>query len=474
MRELNQNFIAGAWRTSASTQRVPVVSPVTEQPVATLTLGDAADVDAAVKAARQAFRSFSTWSREERVALLERIADGMEARSDEFAQALSDEIGCPPWLAAKAQVPLAIAHVRIAAEKLRDFEFERSNDTTCVKSVPIGVCGLISPWNFPISTITCKVAPALATGCTVVVKPSEFSPISARIFAEIVEAAGTPPGVFNLVYGRGEVVGDAISRHPDVDMVSITGSTRAGIAVAQAGALTVKRVHQELGGKSANIVTESADIADAVQRGVKLLMMNAGQGCSLPSRLLVPVSREADARQAVLDIAQDLQPAASGDGYIGPVVNEAQFESIQRYIQSGVDEGATPVIGGVGRPTGFDTGYFVQPTVFFDTTPDMRIVREEIFGPVLVVQTYTDIEDAIALANDTEYGLAAYVDAGSLEEARGIADRLVAGQVVLNGAGPDLTAPFGGVKQSGNGREYGAYGFEAFLEVKSYIGYGSA
>ncbi|WEK41476.1 MAG: aldehyde dehydrogenase family protein [Candidatus Brevundimonas colombiensis] len=472
MLKFDENYIDGAWVKSRGARRHDLINPAIESKIGEVWMGDALDADAAVAAARRALPTYSRWTVQDRAALLDRIAQCMEARAEALARAVSEEMGCPAWLAESAQIPLAIAHVRIAAEHARTFEFNRPMGSTMVRMVPIGVCALITPWNFPVSTITCKVAPALAVGCTMVLKPSEFSPISARLFAEILHEAGAPEGVFNLVFGDGETVGTAISSHPDVDMVSITGSTRAGVAVAQAAAPTIKRVHQELGGKSANVILPSADIKAAVTRGVKMLMINGGQGCSLPSRMLVPKAQMDLVREAVAEVAEAIQPSApGGKGYIGPVVNASQFSRIQALIEKGVAEGATALIGGPGRPDGLETGFYVQPTVFADTTPDMTIVREEIFGPVLVLQAYDDVDEAIALANDTDYGLAAYVEAGDLEEAISVADRLVAGQVIVNSAAPDLAAPFGGVKHSGNGREYGPYGLEAFVEVKSIIGF---
>lgn len=436
MQNLTENYIDGQWVASGGSRTVDVINPATEQSIGQLTLGSAEDVDRAAQAAQRAFATWSLTSREERVALLERLLSEFDQRADELANAITEEMGAPPHLSTAAQ------------------------------------CGLITPWNVPASVIATKIVPALATGCTVVLKPSEYSPYSARLIAEMIHDAGYPAGVFNLVYGDGETVGNAISGHPSIDMVSITGSTRAGIAVAVNAAQTVKRVHQELGGKSANVILPSADIDDAVQRGVKFLMWNSGQGCSLPSRMIVPRAKLDVVKEAVRKVESEIQPGPVGsNAYLGPVVNKNQFDSIQKLIESGIAEGATVVIGGPGKPEGLSTGYYVRPTVFVDTTPDMRIVREEIFGPVLVIQTYDDVDEAVRLAEDTQYGLAAYVEAGTLEEAREIGLRLTAGQVYLNGAELDQAAPFGGFKQSGNGREWGPYAFEAFLEPKALLGY---
>lgn len=474
MRDQLKLYIDGQWVAPHGDRTVEVVNPATEAVSGRLALGDAEDVNRAVKAARQAFATYSLWSREDRVALFERIVAQTEARQADLAAAITEEMGAPDWLALDGQAKMALDHARIALDSLRTYAFDRPQGTTLVTLTPIGVCGLITPWNFPAGVVMCKVLPALATGCTVVLKPSEYTPYSARIIAEIMHDAGVPAGVFNLVFGDAPTVGDALSGHPDVDMVSITGSTRAGIAVAINAAGTVKRVHQELGGKSANIILPSADIDAAVQRGVKTLMMNSGQGCSLPSRMIVPNARMEEVKAAVGKAASQVQPGPAGsNAFMGPVVNKNQYDSIQAMIEAGVAEGATVVMGGPGKPEGLETGFYIKPTVFADTTPEMSIVRQEIFGPVLVIQGYDDVEQAVVLANDTEYGLAAYVEGGDLAEVRAIAARLPAGQVYLNGAAMDLTAPFGGFKQSGNGREWGPYAFEAFLETKAIVGYGA-
>jgi aldehyde dehydrogenase (NAD+) len=378
------------------------------------------------------------------------------------------------WLASGAQVPIGIAHFQVARQLLDDYDFTEVRGATLLAKEPVGVCGFITPWNWPLNQIACKVAPALAVGCTMVLKPSEVAPFTGHIFAEIMAEAGVPAGVFNLVHGDGPGVGAALSSHPQVDMVSFTGSTRAGVEVARAAAPTVKRVHQELGGKSANIVLPSADLRAAVAGGVDAMMVNSGQSCNAPSRMLLPAARMDEAKTIAAEAAAaNTVGTPASNARLGPVVSELQWGKIQRLIQAGIDEGATLVAGGTGRPDGLDDGYYVKPTVFADVTNDMTIAREEIFGPVLTMLAYDDVEQAIAVANDTDYGLAAYVQ-GDLQEARDVASRLRAGQVYLNYPELDMTAPFGGYKQSGNGREWGAHAFGEFLEVKAVLGYAPA
>jgi len=478
MREYLQFYIDGQWVEPSGTKTWEVINPATEEPSGRIALGDAQDVDRAAKAARRAFETYSRTSREERVALLERVLSEFEARIPDLEAAVSEEMGSPQWVSREAQIVLPHNHLKIAIENLKSYEFDKDRGLTTVRMVPIGVCGLITPWNWPASVVMTKVVPALAVGCTMVLKPSEYSPYSAQILTEVMDAAGVPAGVFNLVFGDGPTVGAEISRHPLVDMVSITGSTRAGAEVARNAAESVKRVHQELGGKSPNVILESADIEGAVDRGVKGLMFNTGQSCSAPSRMIAPRSKMqqviAAARKAVDEITVG---APNEDAYTGPVVNKNQWTRIQELIQSGIDEGATLVAGGVGRPEGYEKGYYVKPTVFADVTPEMTIAKQEIFGPVLVIQPYSDTEDAIELANDTDYGLAAYIQGGSIDELREVGSRIPAGQVYLNGSGLDLldlTAPFGGHKRSGNGREWGDFAFEAFLEPVSFVGYNPA
>jgi len=474
MRECMKFYIAGRWVEPLGDNAIPVENPATERIFGRVAAASSADVDRAVGAAREAFPAWSLTSRAERLRIFERILEEYSRRMDELAVALTEEIGAPVSLATHAQVPIGLAHFRVAAEALREFRFDEDRGSTRLVREPIGVCALITPWNWPLNQIACKVAPALAAGCTVVLKPSEVSPFTAQILAEILDAAGVPPGVFNLIQGAGAGAGAELAAHPDVDMVSFTGSTRGGIEVARAAAPSVKRVTQELGGKSPNILAddESDAFAAAVMSGVDLLMVNSGQSCSAPSRMLVPRTRMGEACEAARKAAQALTVGdpLSVHVQLGPVASRAQFERVQDLIQSGIDSGATLVAGGMGRPQELVTGYFVRPTVFGDVSNDMRIAREEIFGPVLVIIPYDTVEDAIRIANDTQYGLAAYVQSRDVDAARAIAARLRAGQVLLNGAAFDLTAPFGGYKRSGNGRECGDLGFHEFLELKAVIG----
>jgi aldehyde dehydrogenase (NAD+) len=369
-------------------------------------------------------------------------------------------------------VPIGLGHLSTAINVLKDFKFEEQRGPTLLVKEPIGVCGFITPWNWPLNQIVCKVAPAIATGCTMVLKPSEVAPFSGHIFAEIMEAAGVPAGVFNMVHGDGPGVGVALSSHPDIDMVSFTGSTRAGIEVARNAAPTVKRVAQELGGKSPNIVLDDDAFAKGVARGVATMMTNSGQSCNAPTRMLVPKTRMDEAIAVAREAASQVTVGdPNGNSQLGPVVSEIQFNKIQKLIQAGIDEGATLVIGGTGRPEGLDKGYYVKPTVFANVTNDMTVAAEEIFGPVLSILGYDSVDQAIDIGNDTEYGLAAYVQSGDLEKARKIASKLRAGQVSINGGGGDMMAPFGGYKMSGNGREWGDYGFHEFLETKAVLGY---
>ena len=473
MQERLQFYIGGRWVDPSEPRTLDVLNPANEEVIGRIALGGAKDVDLAVAAARDAFESWSRTTREERLALLERIATAYQARYEELAQTISREMGAPIWLARAAQAATGIMHLRQTIEVLKSYTFEEVRGTTLIAREPIGVCGFITPWNWPVNQIMCKVAPALAAGCTMVLKPSEIAPFNAILVAEILHEAGVPAGVFNLVNGDGPGVGQAIASHPGVDMVSFTGSTRAGILVAKAAADTVKRVTQELGGKSANIILDDADFAKAVGGGVTGCFLNSGQSCNAPTRMLVPAARQAEAIEIAKAAAAAVKvgdPFAEGTT-IGPVVSEAQWNKIQGLIQKGIDEGATLVTGGLGRPDGLTKGYYVKPTIFADVRNDMTIAREEIFGPVLSILPYRDEEEAIRIANDTPYGLSGYVSSGSLERARRVAARMRTGNVHLNGAGADFAAPFGGYKQSGNGREWGVFGFEEFLEVKAVMGY---
>ncbi len=471
MRENLKFYIDGAWVAPAGGARtVEVINPATEAPCGHVALGTSADVDKAVAAARRAFESFSQTSIEERLDLLDRLAAAYDKRVPDMAKAITDEMGAPDWLAQRMQAILGGVHIRTARAILAGYSFSETAGTTRVVKEPIGVCGFITPWNWPLNQIGCKVAPALAVGCTMVLKPSEMTPSCATIFAEVMDEAGVPAGVFNLVHGDGPGVGAALSAHPDVDLVSFTGSTRAGVEVARAAAPTVKRVLQELGGKSPNIVLRSADLEAAVAGGVAGMMLNSGQSCNAPTRMLVPKEKMADAARIARAAAEAQAPGTpSSNAKTGPVSSRAQWTKIQGLIEKGLAEGAQLVAGGPGRPEGLDQGFYVKPTVFADVTNDMTIAREEIFGPVLVILGYDDEADAIRIANDTPYGLAAYVQ-GAQGEAQAVAARLRAGQVVLNGAGPDFSAPFGGYKQSGNGREWGPHAFADFLEIKAIVG----
>jgi len=472
MREYLQFYIDGQWVDPVELNPLDVENPSTEQVAGRIALGSAADVDKAVGAARRAFESWSQTSRAERLDVLQAISAEYLRRQGDLADAVSEEIGAPPALAAGAQVQLGIGHLMTAIEVLKNFEFSRQLGNTLVSSEPIGVCGLITPWNWPLNQIAVKVFPALATGCTVVLKPSEVAPFSAQIFTEVLAAAGVPAGVYNLVFGDGAGVGAAISSHPGIDMVSFTGSTRAGVEVARAAAPTVKRVSQELGGKSPNIVLNDEAFAKSVAVGVSAMMPNSGQSCNAPSRMLVPNSRMAEAISIAAQTIEGVQVAdVDNPKAIGPVASRAQFERIQGLIAKGVADGANLVAGGEGRPTGVDRGFFVRPTVFADVTNDMTIAREEIFGPVLCMLGYDDIDDAVDIANDTEYGLAGYVSGADIDAARAVARRIRAGWISINHAF-DMNAPFGGYKHSGNGREWGEAGFHEYLETKSVLGHG--
>ena len=471
MREYLKFYIDGQWVDPIEPKTLDVDNPTTEQVSGKIALGSAADVDKAVKAARKAFATWSQSAREERLDLLQAILAEYQKRTGDLADAVNEEMGAPATLAAGAQVGLGIGHLVTAIDVLKNFSFEEQQGATLVVKEPIGVCGLITPWNWPINQIAVKVYPALATGCTMVLKPSEVAPYSAQIFTEVMDAAGVPAGVYNLVYGDGPGVGAALSGHPDIDMVSFTGSTRAGVEVARNAAPTVKRVSQELGGKSPNIVLDDADFAKSVTVGVKAMMLNSGQSCNAPSRMLVPNSRKDEAIAVAREVAEQVTVGDPADSRaIGPVASKAQFDKIQGLIQKGIDEGATVVVGGPGRPDGLGTGYYVKPTVFADVTNDMTIAREEIFGPVLAVLGYDDVDQAVEIANDTDYGLAGYVSAADLDKARQVARRIRAGSVAINHAF-DIHAPFGGYKRSGNGREWSEFGFNEYLEIKGLLGH---
>ncbi|XSC43161.1 aldehyde dehydrogenase family protein [Bradyrhizobium sp. RDT10] len=466
-------YIDGAWADPAVPSTLGIVNPATEEVFAQISLGSRLDVDRAAKAARRAFATYSATSVEARLSWLHKIIEGFRARLPELARMMTLEMGAPITFATERQATVALFHFEEAARVLANYKFEERMGNGIIRREPIGVCGLITPWNWPLNQVASKVAPALATGCTVVLKPSEIAPLSAMLLAEIVDAAGVPPGVFNLINGDGPTVGEAIAAHPEIDMVSFTGSTTAGVRVAKLAADTVKRVAQELGGKSANIILADADLKAAVIQGVHACYTNAGQNCQSPTRMLIPrAQREmafAAAREAVdtIRLGDPLDPAST----MGPLVSQAQFEKVQDLIQSGIDEGATLVAGGTGRPADINRGYYVRPTIFGDVTPQMKIAREEIFGPVLSIMSYDTEDEAIEIANDTPFGLAGFVQSRDLDRARAVANRVRAGRVYLNGAPFDRSLPFGGYKQSGNGREFGVFGFEEYLEVKAILGY---
>jgi acyl-CoA reductase-like NAD-dependent aldehyde dehydrogenase len=470
-------YIDGQWVTPKSSRRFEVMNPATVTAAGTIILGTIEDADNAVAAARRAFPAYSKATREERLDLLAAITKVYKARIGEVADAICAEMGAPlKTLAQTMQAGAMLGHLKVISGVLRDYEFYEDNGSTRTQREPIGVCGMITPWNWPIHQIGCKVVPALAAGCTMVLKPSELAPLSAHVFADILHEAGVPAGVFNLVDGDGPSVGARLAAHPDIDFISFTGSTRAGVQVSTAAAPTVKKVGLELGGKSANILLEDADFETAVANGVAAMMRNSGQNCNAPSRMLVPRNRLADVEKfamAALEgvtIGDPLDPETT----MGPLANEAQFEKVQMLIHKGIDEGARLVCGGPGRPEGHDTGYFVRPTIFSDVTNDMTIAREEIFGPVLCIIAYDTEEDAIEIANDTDYGLSGYVSSADIERAHAVAAQLRSGMVHVNSAGGDFSGSFGGYKKSGLGREWGRHGFEEYLEIKSIFGFRAA
>ncbi len=473
MLEKLQFYIDGQWVDPVEPRTLDVVNPATEAAYGRISLGSAADVDRAVAAAQRAFESYSKTTRKERLELLRGILAEYKKRHDDVAEAIMDEMGAPWALAKGAQALSGSQHIRAAIKALESYEFEERLGTTNVVSEPIGVCGLITPWNWPMNQIAVKVAPALAAGCTMVLKPSEIAPFDALVFAEILDAAGVPAGVFNLVNGDGPGVGTAISGHPGIDMVSFTGSTRAGVLIARNAAPTVKRVAQELGGKSANILCDDETLEKAAEEGAREMFDNTGQSCNAPSRMLVPRARMDEAAAIAARVANGLKVGNPRDDGVemGPLVSKAQWDKVQGLIQAGIDEGATLVAGGTGRPEGLDTGFFAKPTVFANVSNEMTIAREEIFGPVLSIIPYDDIDEAVRIANDTPYGLSGYVSCADLDRARDIAARLRTGMVHINGAFLDAAAPFGGYKQSGNGREWGHHGIAEFLELKSVYGY---
>lgn len=472
MRDYTKFYINGQWVSPAEIKPFDVLNPATETVCAQISLGGQADVDAAVSAAKKAFKTFGHSSREERIAFLEAIIAEYKNRYNDIAAAISEEMGAPKTLAEKNQTGAGLGHLKTALEVLKDYAFEESAGNSRIYKEPIGVCGMITPWNWPINQITCKVAPALATGCTMVLKPSEVAPLSGYIFSEVMDKAGVPPGVYNMVNGDGAGVGTMISGHPDIDMVSVTGSTRAGSLVAQNAAPTIKRVTQELGGKSPNILLDDEGFDAAVKQGVNTVFVNTGQSCNAPTRMLVPADKMDRAAEIAADAAAQVSigDPASDETSMGPLVSEVQFNKVQGLIEEGIKEGATLVCGGSGKPEGFENGYYVRPTIFSNVTNDMTIAREEIFGPVISIMAYSNEDEAIEIANDTPYGLAGYVQGQDNEKVGYIASRLRAGNININGTSGDLNTPFGGYKQSGNGREWGPHGFEDYLEIKAVSG----
>ncbi len=477
MRDYTQFYINGEWVDPSQPNSFDVINPANEELCAHIALGNEEDVNKAVAAAKAAFQTYGWSSREERIALLERVIAAYQNHYAEIAEAISMEMGAPSKLASEAQAGAGLGHFMQALEVLKNFDFEEDLGPHRVIKEPIGVCGMITPWNWPLNQIACKVAPALAVGCTMILKPSEVAPLSAYVFTQAMHEAGVPAGVYNMINGDGPGVGTALSRHPEVDMMSFTGSTRAGTLVAQNAAPTVKRVTQELGGKSPNIILSDADLEAAVTRGVLHMYNNTGQSCNAPSRMLVPRHMLADAEAIAAKVTESMvkvgDPTAEGTT-MGPVVSEVQFNKIQSLIEKGIEEGAKLVAGGPGRPEGLDKGYFIRPTVFSEVNNDMTIAREEIFGPVLVMIPYDTEEEAIQVANDTEYGLAGYVQSGDIDHARKVASKIRAGNVQINGASPGMDVPFGGFKMSGNGREWGEHGFTDYLEIKAVGGYSAA
>ena len=469
-------YIDGQWVEPHSKATLEVVNPANEEVIATIAIGDEEDVNRAVAAAKRAFQTFSKTTVAERAALIQKIIAAYQKRIPEIAAAVSSEMGAPLSLANAAQAPAGLGHFMYTLNAMNSFEWEKDVGRSRIVHEPIGVCALITPWNWPLNQIAAKVAPAIAAGCTMVLKPTEIAPLNAILFAEVMHEAGVPPGVFNLVNGDGPGVGTALSKHPDVDMVSFTGSTRAGVLVAQNAAPTVKRVTQELGGKSANIVLDDADFPTVVAAGMGSCALNSGQSCNAPTRMLVPFKRMDEAAAIAKAAAQSVKVGdpTKADTSAGPVVSKVQWDKIQALIAKGIAEGAKLECGGTGLPEGLNHGYFVKPTVFSHVTNDMSIAREEIFGPVLSIIGYEDDADAVRIANDTLYGLSGYVQSNSLDRARSVARQIRAGNIHVNGAGVDPGSPFGGYKQSGNGREFSTWGLDEFLETKAILGYNAA
>lgn len=472
MRIHNKNYINGKWIDSSGKEMIDVVNPATEAVIAQISNGTDADVSRAVAAAKEAFNSFSQTSKGERIGLLLRIAEEYEKRKEAFVDVITEELGSPIYVSEKSHYEMGLAHFKIAAQELEKMEFEEGRDNAVIRKEPIGVSALITPWNFPTNQTATKIASALAAGCTVVLKPSELTPLSAIILTEVIDAAGLPAGVFNLVNGAGNTVGNALTSHPDVDKVSFTGSKATGEQITKNSAASIKKVALELGGKSPMIVLDDFDIELAAKIATANVTYNCGQVCSLASRTLVPIDKVDQFIEAVKEALKKYQVGHPHDSNsrLGPLISQAQFDKVQHYIQIGIDEGATLISGGIGKPKGLETGYFVKPTVFSKVTNDMTIAREEIFGPVMSIITYDTVDEAIAIANDTVYGLASYILGEDKATITKIAHALRAGRVVINGAQASLSLPFGGYKQSGVGREWGEYGILEYLEIKSIVG----
>lgn len=466
-------YINGEWVNPTTPRTLSVINPATEQSMGEISLGSSADVDLAVAAAKEAFKSFSQTTREERIAYLEKILALYKSRWADISLAISDEMGAPMALAQGSQAGAGYAHFNSALEALKTYEFESKLGNSQILHEPIGVCGLITPWNWPMNQIAHKVGPAIACGCTMILKPSEIAPFDAIIMAEIIDEAGLPAGVFNLINGDGPTVGEAMSAHKDIDMMSFTGSTRAGTAVARASAATVKRVAQELGGKSPNIILDDANMEQAITVSVMTMMNNTGQSCNAPSRMLVPASKLDEIKEIAVRVAESIVVGDPKDSAttMGPVISELQWDKIQGLINKGIEEGCEVITGGPGKPEGLETGYYIKPTIFSGVTNDKTIAVEEIFGPVFAIMTYDSEDEAIEIANDTDYGLSAYISSTNIGHANAVARHLRAGNVHINGQWGTEPTPFGGYKQSGNGREGGVFGFEDFLEIKAVMGY---
>ncbi len=471
---LDKFYIDGDWVKPADPQLFDIINPASELVIGQVALGNETDVNRAVTAANRAFVTWSETSREERLSVLDRIIEIYESRLHEMAEAISTEMGAPMSMALDSQAPIGLTHFITSREALALYQFEAQQNNTMIYKEPIGTCGFITPWNWPMNQIACKVAPALACGCTVVLKPSELAPLSAQLFADILHQAGVPAGVFNMIYGDGPTVGAAMSAHPDIEMVSLTGSTRAGIEVSKNAAETVKRVALELGGKSPNIILDDTDMEKAVRDGVVECFRNTGQSCNAPTRMLVPASFHDRAVELAIEVAKNTVVGDPADEAtdIGPLSNQGQFTKVNQMIQQAIDDGSELVVGGVGRPEGLESGFYAKPTVFANVTNDMMIAREEVFGPVIAIMPYNDLNEAIDIANDSPYGLASYVQSGNPDNAKLLARKLRAGNVFLNGNNFDPNAPFGGYKQSGNGREWGDFAFHDFLEIKGVVGFG--